>query len=129
MNSKTISRSFVALLLVVIVSSFSYEAPSKKFSPEGTWEYTVNGVPEGYETGKMIITKEEKQIKVSMALNEYYKTEAENVDYKKKSLSFTVWVESEEVSVSGTFEGERFDGLVSLSEGDFDMTATRVAEK
>ena len=129
MNSKTISRSLVALLLVVFVSSFTYEAPAKKFTPVGTWEYAIDGVPDGYESGKMIIVKKDKVFKVTMALNEYYKTEGEKVAYKKKSLSFIVWVEAEEVTVSGTFDGDNFVGVVSLSQGDFDMTAKRVAEE
>ena len=126
MRSRTISRSLVALLLVVFVSSFTYEAPAKKFTPVGTWEYTVDGVPQEYETGKMIIVEKDKEVKVSMEINEYFKTEGEKVSYKKKSLSFIVWVESEEVGVSGTFDGDLFEGMVSLSEGDFDITATRV---
>ena len=55
MRFKTISRSLVALSLFVIVSSFTYDAPVKKFSPVGTWEYSIDGVPEGYDSGKMII--------------------------------------------------------------------------
>ncbi len=126
MRSRTFSRSLVALLLVVFVSSFTYEAPAKKFTPVGTWEYTIDGVPVEYETGKMIIVEKDKEVKVSMEINEYFKTEGEKVSYKKKSLSFVVWVESEEVGVSGTFDGDLFEGMVSLSEGDFDITATRV---
>lgn len=128
MNSKTISRSLVALLLVVFVSSFTYHAPAKKFSPEGTWDYSVEGVPEGYESGSMIVKKEGKNYKVTMALNEYYKTEGESVVYEKKNLSFIIWVESEEVSISGTFDGDTFTGMVSLSQGDFDLLAKRKAE-
>ena len=129
MNSKTISRSLVALLLVVFVSSFTYEAPAKKFTPVGTWEYAIDGVPQEYESGKMIIAKKDKSLKVTMAINEYYKSEGEKVSYKKKSLSFILWVESEEVMVSGTFDKDQFDGMVSLSEGDFEITATRVTEE
>jgi hypothetical protein len=127
MKFKTISRSLLALSLLVMVSSFTYDAPLKKFSPVGTWEYSVQGVPDGYETGKMIIEEKDKVLKVNMALNEYAKTEGEKVEYKKKSLSFIVWVEAEEVTVSGTFDGDKFVGMVSLSQGEFDMTATRVA--
>ena len=129
MKFKTIPRSLVALALLVIVSSFTYDAPLKKYSPVGTWEYSVQGVPEGYESGKMIIEEKDKVLKVNMALNEYSKTEGEKVDYKKKSLSFIVWVEAEEVTISGTFDGDKFAGMVSLSQGDFDMTATRVTEE
>lgn len=129
MSFKTISRSLVALSLLVIVSSFTYNAPLKKYSPVGTWEYSVLGVPEGYESGKMIIEEKDKVLKVNMALNEYVKTEGEKVEFKKKSLSFIVWVEAEEVTISGTFDGDKFAGMVSLSQGDFDMTATRVTEE
>ena len=129
MNSKTIARSLVALFLVVFVSSFTHEAPAKKFTPVGTWDYAIDGVPEEYESGKMIIEKIDKSLKVTMAINEYYKSEGEKVSYKKKCLSFILWVESEEVTVSGTFDKDQFDGMVSLSEGDFEITATRVAEE
>jgi hypothetical protein len=128
MNAKTISRSLLALLLVVLVSSFTYHAPVKKFSPVGTWDYTVEGVPEGYETGSMIIAEKDKNYGVTMALNEYYKTEGESVVYKKKALSFIIWVESEEVSISGNFDGDTFNGTVSLSQGDFDMVAKKKLE-
>jgi hypothetical protein len=129
MRSLTKARSLAVLLLFVVASSFTYEMPAKKFSPVGTWEYTIDGVPEEYESGKMIIEEKDKALKVSMAINEYFKAEGEKVEYKKKSLSFIIWVESEEVSVSGTFDGDLFDGMVSLSEGDFDLTATRVAKE
>jgi len=129
MNSKTISRSLVALLLVVLVSSFTYDAPAKKFSPAGTWEYTIEGVPEGYEAGSMIVVEKGKTVGVTMQLNEYYKTEGESVVYKKKDLSFVIWVESEQVSISGKFDGDSFSGMVSLSQGDFELQAKRKAEE
>jgi len=128
MNSKTISRSLVALLLVVLVSSFTYDAPARKFSPVGTWEYTIDGVPEQYDSGSMIVVKKGKSYGVTMALNEYYKTEGESVEYKKKNLSFIIWVESEEISISGTFDRDTFNGMVSLSQGDFDLVARKKAE-
>ena len=128
MKSKTISRSLVALMLVVLASSFTSHAPVKKFTPVGTWDYTVEGVPEGYEAGSMIISEKGKSYGVTMALNEYYKTEGESVNYKKKNLSFVIWVESEEVRISGSFDGDTFTGLVSLSQGDFEMLAKKKAE-
>jgi hypothetical protein len=94
----------------------------------GTWDYTVEGVPEGYEAGSMIISEKGKSYGVTMALNEYYKTEGESVNYKKKNLSFVIWVESEEVRISGSFDGDTFTGLVSLSQGDFEMVAKKKAE-
>ncbi len=125
MNHKTISRGVFALLLVVLVSSFTFDSPAKKFSPVGNWEYSVPGVEPGYETGTMIITQEGKKYKVSMELNEYFKVDAEKVVYKKNDLSFSVWVETEEILVSGTFDGDKFTAKLSYSEGGFDLTAIR----
>ena len=125
MNYKTISRIAVSLILVLLVSSFTFDVPAKKFSPVGSWEYSVPGVAEGYETGTMIISEDGEDYKVTMQLNEYFKTDAEKVVYKNKALSFSVWVETEEIKISGTFEGETFTGKVSYSEGDFDLKAVR----
>lgn len=128
MNYKNVYRGLIALLLVVLVSSFTVEPYAKKFSPEGTWEYSVPGVQPGYEKGSMIIAEDGKEYKVSMALNEYYTVEAEKVVYKKKAISFSFWVESEEILVSGTFDGDEFKGSLSYFEGDFDITAKRKTE-
>ena len=127
MNFKTVSRGVFALLLVVLVSSFTFDSPTKKFSPVGNWEYSVPGVEPGYETGTMIIAQEGKGYKVSMELNEYVKVDAEKVVYKKNEISFSLWVETEEILVSGTFDGDNFTAKLSYSEGDFDLTAVRKA--
>ena len=129
MHYKTVSRGVFALLLVVLVSSFTLNAPAKKFSPVGNWEYSVPGVEPGYETGTMIITQDGKEYKVSMELNEYFKVDADKVVYKKNDLSFSVWVETEEILVSGTFDGDNFTAKLSYFEGEFDLTAKRKTAK
>jgi hypothetical protein len=48
--------------------------------------------------------------------------------YKKNSISFSVYVENEEVKVNGNFEGDDFSGRLSYFEGDFDITAKRTAK-
>ena len=128
MNYKNVYRGMIARLLVVRASSFTVEPTAKKFSPVGTWEYSVPGVQPGYEKGSMVIAEDGKEYKVSMALNEYYKVDAEKVVYKKKAISFSFWVESEEVLVSGTFDGDEFKGSLSYFEGDFDITAKRTVK-
>ena len=128
MNKKNVFRGLIALLLVVLVSSFTVEPPAKRFSPIGTWEYSVPGVQAGYEKGSMIIAEDGKDYKVTMVLNEYYKTDAENVGYKKKTISFALWVETEEILVSGTFDGDEFNGSLSYFEGDFTITAKRTVK-
>jgi hypothetical protein len=129
MNFKNVSRVALSIMLVVLVSSFTTVAPAKKFTPVGSWEYSVPGVQPGYETGTMIITQEGKEYKITMVLNEYFKAEAEKVVYNKRALSFSVWVETEEVLVSGAFDGDQFTGKLSYFEGEFDLTAKRKASE
>jgi hypothetical protein len=128
MNPKTVFRGLIALLLVVLVSSFAVEPPAKKFTPVGTWEYSVPGVQPGYEKGSMVIAEDGNDYKVTMVLNEYSKTDAEKVVYKKKTISFSLWVETEEILVSGTFDGDEFKGSLSYFEGDYTITARRTAK-
>jgi len=128
MSNKNVSRSWIALIMVVLFSSFSIEGLVKKFSPAGTWEYSVPGVQAGYEKGSMLIAEDGKDYKVTMVLNEYSKAEAEKVVYKKKAISFTIWVETEEILVTGSFDEDEFKGSLSYSEGDFSITATRTTK-
>ena len=127
MKQTYILRGLVALVLVVLASSFTLEDPAMRFSPVGTWEYSVPGVQPGYEKGSMVIAEDGKDYKVTMVLNEYYKTDAEKLVYKKKNISFSIWVETEEILVSGTFDGDEFKGSLSYFEGDFTITAKRKA--
>ena len=128
MKRKTVSRGLVFMLLIILVSSFTFDSPIKRFTPVGSWEYSVPGVQAGYETGTMIIAEDGKEYKVTMQLNEYFKVDAENVVYKKKDLSFSIYVETEEILVSGTFDGDEFKGSLSYFQGDFDITAKRTAK-
>ncbi len=125
MNYKIISRGMISLILVVLVSSFSYEAPLKKFSPVGNWEYQTTGVPEEFQTGTLIITEKDKEYSVSVVLNEYLTVKGENVVYQKKSIKFTIFVESAEFTLSGNFNGDEFSGTLSYTEGDFEVSAVR----
>jgi len=125
MKRKTISRGLIFMVLVILVSSFTFDIPAKKYSPVGSWEYSVPGVQVAYESGTMIIAEDGKDYKVSLQLNEYFKVDAENVVYKKKVLSFSVYVETEEILISGTFQGDKFNAKLSYSEGDFDLIAVR----
>lgn len=125
MKYKTVFRGLIFMVLVILASSFTFDIPAKKYSPVGSWEYSVPGVQVGYESGTMIIAEDGKDYKVSLQLNEYFKVNAENVVYKKKNLSFSVYVETEEILISGTFEGDEFSAKLSYSEGDFDLIAVR----
>jgi len=125
MRYKSVLRGVVAMILLIMVSSFTFDAPAMRYTPVGSWEYSVPGFQAGYESGTMTIAEDNKEYKVTMQLNEYFKVDAESVVYKKKDISFTIYVETEEILISGSFDGDEFKGSISYSEGDFPITAMR----
>lgn len=127
MNYNTVLRGVVSVIVLIMVSSFTIDAPVRKYSPVGSWDYSVPGVGEGYESGTMLISEDGKEYKVTLQLNEYSKVVAEKVVYKKKEMSFTIYVETEEILVAGTFDGDKFTAKLSYSEGEFDLSAVRKA--
>jgi hypothetical protein len=128
MMDKSVLRGVVSVIVLIMVSSFTIDAPVRKYSPVGSWDYSVPGVEEGYESGIMLISEDGKEYKVTLQLNEYSKVVAEKVVYKKKEISYTIYVETEEILISGTFDGDNFSGKLSYFEGDFNITANRKAE-
>lgn len=124
---KSVLRGVVSVIVLTIVSSFTIDAPVRKYSPVGSWDYSAPGVGEGYESGTMLISEDGKEYKVALQLNEYSKVVAEKVVYKKKEISYTIYVETEEILVTGTFDGDNFTAKLNYSEGEFDMSAVRKA--
>ena len=125
MRYKSVLRGVLGMILLIMVSSFTFDNPAMRYTPVGSWEYSIPGIQAGYESGTMTIAKDGKEYKVTMQLNEYFKADAESVVYKKKDISFTIYVETEDILVSGSFDGDEFKGSISYSEGDFTITAMR----
>lgn len=128
MNLKNIAGMMTGLMMMLLITSFTSDRAPAKYDPSGTWEYSVPGVPQGYDRGLMVITEDEEGLVVSIGPSEDYLAPAQDVELKKKSLSFKVIVEYEEVVVTGEFDNDQFSGKVSYVEGIFDMTAQRKTE-
>ncbi len=128
MNLKNIAGMMTGLMMMLLITSFTSDRAPAKYDPSGTWEYSVPGVPQGYDRGLMVITEDEDGLVVSIGPSEDYLAPAQDVELKKKSLSFKVIVEYEEVVVTGEFDNDQFSGKVSYVEGIFDMTAQRKTE-
>ena len=128
MKLKNIAGMMTGLMIMLLMTSFISNTAPAKFSPVGTWEYSVPGVSEGYDRGLMVITENEEGLLVSIGPSEDYLAPAQDVEFKKMSLTFKVVVEYEEVVVSGEFDGDQFSGTVSYVEGIFDITAQKKTE-
>lgn len=128
MNFKMVFRSIAVMSMLVFINLDSTGAHLAKYSPVGTWDYSVPGVPEGYDRGVMVVTESEEGYVVEVGPSKDYLMKAEKVEYNNQKLSFVVYVEYEEVKISGEFDDDTFVGTVSYVEGVFDMTASKIPQ-
>lgn len=91
----------------------------------GGWEYTVEGAPEGYNKGFMMIVNQGGIYKVQVQLNGGA-VNGENVVVKGNKVTFTVTVEGEKVSVALEASGSKITGTsVSPSNGTMKINGVK----
>lgn len=91
----------------------------------GGWEYTVQGAPEGYESGLLMIVKQGDAYKVQVQLAGGA-VNGENVVVKGKKINFTLNIEGETVSVALEAKGSQISGTsTSPSNGTMKITGVK----
>lgn len=126
-------RVLVALLIVVAgLSTLTAQKTNSKFKPEGKWQFEAPTAPEGYTFGSMDITFAEKKYAVAMGLpgGGDYKLPAEQVKFENGELTFKLFIEGEEISISLKPEGnDKMTGKAVFSGGEIPLTCNRDKEK
>lgn len=84
----------------------------------GGWAYTVQGAPEGYGEGLLLIVKDGKTYKVQVQIAGSTML-GTNVTTKGSTIMFDVMVEGDKVSVSLTVAGSKISGTSNSSQGTF----------
>lgn len=91
----------------------------------GGWEYSVEGAPEGYEKGFLLIVKQGDVYKAQIQLSTGA-VNAENVVVKGNKISFTVTIEGETVSVALEAKGSKLTGTsTSASNGSLNIMGSK----
>lgn len=90
----------------------------------GGWEYTVDGAPEGYESGLLMIIKAGDIYKVQVqlvggAMN------GTDIVVKGNDISFKLMVEGESVSVSLSAKGSQISGTSTSSSGTYNIKGVK----
>jgi len=126
MNKKFVSYILMALFMGAI--SYNANAADTKNKPVGKWKFSVVDAPYGYEKGEFEIIKEKKQYTGTMMFDGFeYLMELESVSFEKEQLSFSLYVEGEDVLIILKFsEKDILNGKVSYSQGELRMSAERV---
>lgn len=95
----------------------------------GAWDYTVPGVDPMYATGILHVSKEgEKYVVQIQSGGGDTMAPTEDVEVSSNTLKFAVYVEGERVTVDLLFDGDKFSGSGSSSQGPFAMAGTRKAQ-
>ena len=115
MNNK-LTITFLLLLVPFFMAAST--------SPVGTWKYQAPDAAYEYSSGKIIVASDSNAYLVKVEVNGQT-IPADNVKYDNNHLSFTIYVESQLVSLHIKVEENSMKGVASYSEGELEVTATR----
>ncbi len=92
----------------------------------GGWQYIVEGAPEGYGTGLLMIVKQGEVYKVQVQINGSA-INGENVVVKGKKIAFNLNVEGEKVNVALEMKGGKMTGTSnSPSNGTMNISGEKI---
>jgi len=120
-----LSYSFTAVLsLAIIWLAGCASSKSMAYDPSGNWNYTVTGTPNGTVEGTMTITKNGDSYSGELQ-SPIGSTNLNNLKIEGQTLSADFYYSGTEIQMSGTFDGDSFDGEVAAGYDSFDITANR----
>ena len=90
----------------------------------GNWKYSAENVPYEYARGILFISKKEGSLNVLVALPGGER-KANDVKVKENTLTFSLSLEGQLVSVSITVEGDKISGKASSEDGIFNLSGER----
>ncbi len=90
----------------------------------GGWAYTVEGAPEGWEKGLLLIINEDGTYKAQVQTGGGTLL-GQNISVKKKSITFDVNVEGQMVAVALTMEGSKLSGTSTSSDGIYKINGVK----
>ncbi len=131
-QTKVKSRIFLIIAILCLISVSPIRAMSQ-YSTDidtesiliadklvGGWSYTVEGAPEGYEKGLLVIVKEGDEYKVQVQVGGGTLL-GDNVKVKGNTISFDVMVEGGKTAVTLTAKGDTISGKGTSSEGSYSI--------
>ncbi len=118
-----IQRVFIFLVVALVAYAC---ASSKKVADAsiGTWEYVIKNTPEGDLNGTLVIAKEGDDYSGYLESSQG-RIDLNEVSIQDGNLNSKFNYMGYQVLMSGIFEGNMFNGKVSVDYNDFMMTATR----
>jgi hypothetical protein len=122
-------KAAILLMFLFAVITVSSGQTTKKVDPVGSWKFDAPYAPEGYTSGTIVIGLVEKKHTATMSFTgSEYKLTGENVKIENDSVSFSVFLEGQDIKVSlkGDVD-EKMVGKAVYSEGEVPLSLTKNA--
>jgi len=120
-------KKILALIIIVLVLvSCTQNAEEKGIL--GTWIYTVEDAPFGFQTGRVIFYEENDSTKAKLKIYGIPK-ETANLEIDSTKVFFTTQVEHEQISIKLEMMDDELIGMVRASEGAMPISMVKKGSK
>ena len=127
-NNDLMKKVILTVLFVLISVPFlSAQNNQTTKNPVGTWKFEAPYAPEGYSSGMIVVGMEEKKPTTSISFTgSDYKIPGEQVRNANDSITFSVFLEGQDIKVMLKMEDEtKMSGKAVYSEGEVPLTLTK----
>lgn len=118
-----VQRIFIFFIAIFIGFSCASSKKAAEISI-GSWDYVIKGTPDGDTEGVLIIEKEGDNYTGSLNTSQG-SLPLDDVEIEDNVLTSSFNYSGYTIDMTGTFEGDAFDGKCSVEYNDFPMTAVR----
>ena len=126
-------RKIITLFVILLLSASAISAQSSrdKKAVTGKWKFEAPYAPEGYTSGAIEFSFAENKYSSSISFTgSDYKIPGEKTKVENDTVSFVVYVESEQVAISLKLESEsKMAGKAVYSQGEIPLTLTKDVPK
>lgn len=119
-----ISISSFAMVFVLFWLASCASSRNMAFDPAGSWDYIVSDTPNGDVEGTLVISKSGDDYSGEIR-SQAGSVSLDGMQIEGKNLNAVFVFQGTELSLSGTFEQDTFNGEVKAGYDSFAMTANR----
>ncbi len=118
-------KNLIVFAVLTLVISITVQAQESIAKYKGTWEYTCNDAPYGFQTGKIVIEKVGDKYKSTTLYEDGSQNVADAVKVKNGMLIIETYVEGNFIKVELKKKESKLTGLVYTNEGSLDIVAKK----
>jgi hypothetical protein len=116
--------SFLVMILsFVFMTHFSFASDNKGII--GTWKVTVSDAPYEYQNSSLLVSEVKGTLTAKIVFEDTREVKATNIQFNKDMLKFSVYLEGNEIQVTGKIENLKMTGTANTPEGDMKFSASK----